>query len=400
MSEKIIVNVASYKRIESLVVSLKSIYDQCDEINVCLNNHEGKLPEILFSDKVNLVFTDNSLGDAFKFLYLDRSDGYFFTIDDDLIYPPNYVEYMISKCKEYDNKKIITLHGRSFNDFPILSYYRSATEKYQCLNEVKSDVKVQFGGTGVMCFHTSLMKKSIDQFLYPNMADVWIGKFAKLSGIEIICARHSHGFIKYIPQKTTIHEENYKNDILQTKIVNDLYKVTPITIIIPTYKNTNYIDDCINSVIESTKNLNSEILVGIDGCKETLEYVKSRTYPDNINFYYFEKNVGPYIIKNSLSEIANGENLMFFDSDDIMNEDMVQNAMDSINYCDFVRHSYINFKDVMDENQTNKREFEGGVFTIKKQIFNNLNGFEPWKCEADSEFALRMLKNKYKIKFL
>ena len=398
MYQKRIVNVASYNRIDSLVYSLKSIYDQCDEINVCLNNHSGELPEILFSDKINLVFTDNSLGDAFKFLHLDKSDGYFITIDDDLIYPPDFIDYMISKSKQYDDKKIITLHGRSFHSFPISSYYRSANEKYRCFDEVKQDVKVQFGGTGVMCFHTSLLKKPISDFLYPNMADIWIGKFAKNIGIEIICVEHKKGYIREIPQQTSIYNQYVKEDHLQTKVVNEIYKTNPITVIIPTYKSINYIDECIDSVIESTKNQNVEILVGIDGCKETLEYIKSNIYPDNIKFYYFEKNVGPYVIKNSLSEIANGENLLFFDSDDIMNENMIQNAIDSINHCDFVRHSYVNFKNLFSENKTNKTEFEGGIFTIKKHIFDRMNGFEPWKCEADSEFALRMLKNGYKIK--
>jgi len=40
--EKRIVNVASYNRINSLVKSIESIYDQCDEINICLNNHKWR----------------------------------------------------------------------------------------------------------------------------------------------------------------------------------------------------------------------------------------------------------------------------------------------------------------------------------------------------------------------
>ena len=106
MKENIIVNVASFNRTESLILSLKSIYNQCDIINVCLNNHKGEIPDFLFSPKINLTLTDNSKGDAFKFKFLEESEGYFFTIDDDLIYPINYVEYMINKCKEHKNKKI------------------------------------------------------------------------------------------------------------------------------------------------------------------------------------------------------------------------------------------------------------------------------------------------------
>ena len=53
--EKTIVNVASYNRIDSLVRSLESIYNQCDEINVCLNNHNGEIPDILYRDKVKRI---------------------------------------------------------------------------------------------------------------------------------------------------------------------------------------------------------------------------------------------------------------------------------------------------------------------------------------------------------
>jgi hypothetical protein len=223
MSETIIVNVASYNRIDSLVKSLESIIDQCDIINVSLNSHEGDIPEILYDDKINLILSDNSLGDAMKFYELDKSDGYFLTVDDDLIYPPNYVEYMIAKCKEYGNTKVITLHGRNFNVFPIKSYYAKASERYSCLHHVGKNVSVQFGGTGVMCFHTDLLKLPIDYFKYPNMADVWVGKYCYENNIEILCVRHESGYIGYIPQTTTIYDVESRNDELQTLVANSTF---------------------------------------------------------------------------------------------------------------------------------------------------------------------------------
>jgi len=225
MREKIIVNVASYRRIDSLEKTLESIINQCDEINVILNDFEGGLPPILYNDKVNIFFTDNSLGDAFKFLRLSSSEGFFLTIDDDLIYPPNYVDYLVQRCKDYGNSKVVTLHGRNFSNFPIISYYKSATERYSCLNTVSNDVKVQFGGTGVMCFHSSLMKIPINYFQKPNMADVWVGKYCIENNIDIICLKHDIGYIKYIYQKETIFDNESKNDGEQTKIVNSLFVV-------------------------------------------------------------------------------------------------------------------------------------------------------------------------------
>jgi len=223
MSEKTIVNVASYNRIGSLVNTINSIYDQCDEINIFLNDHIGEIPEKLLDSKINLFFSDNSYGDALKFGKLMESDGYYLTIDDDLIYPPNYVNYMVSRCKEYSNKRVITLHGRNFPSFPINSYYNSYSENYHCLKPQTKNVLVQFGGTGVMCFHTNLMKIPINFFLYPNMADIWIGKYCIENNIEIICITHSGDFLKYQPQKSTIYDTESKSDGIQTKIINEIF---------------------------------------------------------------------------------------------------------------------------------------------------------------------------------
>ena len=224
MNERIVVNVASYKRTESLIRTLESIINQCDEINVALNDHYmEEIPDFLHHKKINLFFTDNSIGDAFKFLNLEKVDGYYFSLDDDLIYPPTYVSDTIKRCKEFNNKKVVTYHGRNFSSFPISSYYRSASERYACLTKVKNDVKVQFGGTGVMCFHTSLIKIPIDYFKNANMADVWIGKYCIENNIEIICLKHDEGYMKYIPQKSTIYNEESKSDKIQTDLVNGLF---------------------------------------------------------------------------------------------------------------------------------------------------------------------------------
>lgn len=225
MRDKVIINVASYGRVDSLIKTLESIINQCDVINVALNDHYDKeIPLFLYNPKINIFFTDNSFGDAFKFMDLTKSENaYFFTIDDDLIYPSNYVEYMISKSKEYNDSKVITLHGRNFSKFPISSYYRSASDRYSCLGTVNKDVKVQFGGTGVMCFHTNLMKIPLDYFKMPNMADVWVGKYCIENNIDIICVKHDTGFIKYTPQKETIYDNHSRKDTTQTMIVNSIY---------------------------------------------------------------------------------------------------------------------------------------------------------------------------------
>lgn len=223
MSEKRIVSVASYKRINSLVKTIESIYDQCDEINIFLNDHEGEIPSKFFDKKINLYFSDNSYGDALKFAKLMESDGYYLTIDDDLIYPPNYVDHMIMRCKEFSNERVISLHGRKFDKKPIKSFYNSYVEFYHCLRHQKRDAFIHFGGTGVMCFHTSLMKIPITYFEHPNMADVWVGKYCIENNIDVLSIAHEKDFLTYQPQTTTIYDTHSNSDDIQTKIVNGTF---------------------------------------------------------------------------------------------------------------------------------------------------------------------------------
>jgi|688.fasta_scaffold38875_7 glycosyltransferase involved in cell wall biosynthesis len=392
--DKKIVNISSFGRIGSLEKTLESIYNQCDEINLCLNDKITELPDFLLQPKINLYITDNSKGDAFKFMFLETKNGYYLTIDDDLIYPPNYVNFMVDKCKEYNNKKIITLHGRSFYNFPIKSYYNSKAQRFYYNEKVLDDVKVQFGGTGVMCLHTSLLKKSINDFLLPNMADVWIGKFAKENNIDIICVKHEKSFIKSIPQLKTIYDDSKNNDLNQTKIVNKIYDLNTISIIIPTYNNIEYLDESLNSIINSGKNHNIEILVGIDGCQKTLDYVKQKTYPEFVKFHYFNSNNGPYDIKNTLTKISNSEKIIFFDSDDIMTDTTIDEVVVNLGRYDLVRLKY---KEIRDNKTSDKTNFHEGAIGINKNIFLSMNGFEPWMCAADSDFLGRLYKKKPRI---
>jgi len=226
MKKTKIFNVATYKRDPFLLKTIESIYNQADVINIALNSHTEK-PKELIDGKINLFITDNSIGDGFKFLRMEESDGFFFTIDDDLIYPKNYSEYMIEKYMEYGNKNVITLHGRSFNSFPITSYYRGNKTSYRCLGDVHSDINIQFGGTGVMLIHTDLFKLPITYIKHANMADIWIGNYCYENNINIMCVKHSSTFLKYQSDvgTNTIHDKTAFSDKLQTDIVNKIWKV-------------------------------------------------------------------------------------------------------------------------------------------------------------------------------
>jgi len=67
--DKKICNISSYNRKSTLLKTIDSIYPHMDVINVALNSYD-EIPSELIDDKINLVITDNSKGDAYKFLFL------------------------------------------------------------------------------------------------------------------------------------------------------------------------------------------------------------------------------------------------------------------------------------------------------------------------------------------
>lgn len=399
--DKVIYNIASYKRADTLIKTIESIYNQCDIINVTLNDYK-EIPLELYDKKINLFISDNDKGDAYKFYNLINSNGYYLTIDDDLIYDKNYTQYMIGKIEEYNRKSIITIHGRNFQSFPISNYYTRDVTVYHFRHEMVNDKKVQFGGTGVMGFHTDLFKINMDYFQYANMADVWIGKYAKENDIQIICTKHDKDFVKQLSFDESIYTTDFNNDEKQTKLVNNCYNKTQISIIVPTYNNIEYIDECLDSIVKSSKDYDYEILVGIDHCEKTLSYVKGKEFYGNIRFFYFEKNVGPYVIKNTLSKLSNCDILLFFDSDDIMCKTMVETIIPLQKNNDFVKPMSLDFKHgnnpyIMNLKPTNT--YGEGVFSINKELFLSMNGFEGWRCAADSDFMGRLYKNKRTFKY-
>lgn len=169
-----------------------------------------------------------------------------------------------------------------------------------------------------------------------------------------------------------------------------------LSVVIPTFNNVDYLEECIKSVIDSCKECcDFEILLGIDNCYDTLYFVGNSDLLKNkyTKLFFFSKKVGPYIIRNSLAKITKYDNILFFDSDDVLMKNTVKILMEKFFDKEILKYKFYNFvhgKDYNDiENLTLSSMFSHGSFLIKKQKFVEMNGFFGWKCGADAEFDNR-----------
>jgi len=161
-----------------------------------------------------------------------------------------------------------------------------------------------------------------------------------------------------------------------------------ISIIVTAYKMKKYIKEALDSISNQTwfkNNNNYEILVGVDNCYETLSYLHSiMNEYNNIRVFMMKSNKGTYITTNTLMTIAKYDNLLRFDSDDVMYPFMIEFLMNNIENFDLLRFQMQNFGN---DNQTT---LAYGQIMMKHEIFDLFGGFMPWPCFGDAEFILRI----------
>ena len=103
-----------------------------------------------------------------------------------------------------------------------------------------------------------------------------------------------------------------------------------ISIIVPIYNVENYLEKCIESILNQTYK-NIEIILIDDGSKDNSKNIcKKYVDYDNRVKYYYKENGGLSSARNYGIEKSKGNYLMFIDSDDYIDSDMVEKLYDAI----------------------------------------------------------------------
>lgn len=165
-----------------------------------------------------------------------------------------------------------------------------------------------------------------------------------------------------------------------------------VSIIVSAYAAADYLKDCLSSINNQTyfEDFNDyEILVGIDGCSSTLaEVSKFKETIRNLKVLWFPTNSGPYLVFNTLISLSKFQVISIFGADDIMEENFIEHNISLLKNksCVFARGA--NFNHPNKEEIT--REYNpDGVITFNRPDFLSVNGFEKWRCGADSDLKVR-----------
>ena len=213
-------------REDSMIDAALSIVNQVDHLHIYLNDYKD-IPDV----KTDRITFHNApvgdLGDSGKFYGKQYPHESYFSIDDDLIYPSDYVEVTLNHLKVYP---IISYHGRVMKPALIQTYYGNGLQQsYHMGSNIDNFYPVHIGGTGVMA-----QRKNNFSYLdckEPNMSDIWFGLYAQYNKMPIVVAPHSKEWIQLTDKinhsKDTICAQYRRNDKIQTDAFNSIIYHNP-----------------------------------------------------------------------------------------------------------------------------------------------------------------------------
>jgi len=177
------------------------------------------------------------------------------------------------------------------------------------------------------------------------------------------------------------------------KVVN-VYRIHHVNVprsvsfIVPAWKSAEFLEECLDSI--QMQRCSKEILLGIDRCPETLAKLNEiRHKYENLKVYWFRQNCGPYVIKNTLAQIAKTGLLCFIDADDILNSNYCDVALSHIKKKSMFRCRFTNFY-IDEPNKLEVSNFEAyGQILINKDDFLAINGYWGVRVGADQDFVHR-----------
>jgi len=192
-----------------------------------LENQTVKPYDMIIYDNA-IEQTDLTDNGKFFGLIIYKEPVYYFTVDDDLIYHPTYIERTIEAIEKYNC--IVTYHGRILKGEG-LHYYRGH-KNFRCLDTELRDIQLDVCGTGVTAFRTDYFNPAgIHRSADLKMSDLVFSLEAAKQGKRIMHLAHNKGFIKYqdIPVHQTIHGQLVNKCDRQGELADEIYRLRRCT---------------------------------------------------------------------------------------------------------------------------------------------------------------------------
>lgn len=221
-SEKIVVaGMATMpSRRDSFQFALDSILPQVDRLYLFLDRFEK--PHKLSDTRV-IVLNSETHGDLrangkFLGLTIQKGDFYYFSVDDDIIYPSDYVSNMIDFLNKSKAPIIAGIHGSILNKE--FNQYQTDRKILHRSMGLRQPVKLDVLGTCTVGFRSSTIQFDVRRWPTINMVDLNFAIECERRKIMRYSIPRQPGWIQCIEecQKDSIFHQLRQNDSQQTKL--------------------------------------------------------------------------------------------------------------------------------------------------------------------------------------
>lgn len=182
-------------RVRLLREAFNSIYWQVDEVYIYLNNFV-EVPEFLNRPKVRIFRSQDHYDykDVGKFFALRQlKQGILVTIDDDILYPPDYVSTMLSHLAATNFQAVVGVHGFQLARLPKSFFDR---HMFHFRRKVDSVAFASVLGTGTTVFDIENVGITFDDFTSYGMADIHFAAHLKKRQIPALVVSRPAEWLK------------------------------------------------------------------------------------------------------------------------------------------------------------------------------------------------------------
>jgi hypothetical protein len=199
---------------------------QVDSVQIALNyrlkENWLELLQRRYKIPVTEVWHGNSLQDGSRFINAHAKPGYCLVCDDDIIYPPDFVETMVNWHTAVGG--FITVMGKVLKPRPLQSYYKGWAQNFRTFDKIDQLQRVDIPGCCGIMWHTKEVLLSHYDMEIPN-SDVVVGVHAMQRNIPCHVIPHAADWLTNLmpelPKDTlSIFGKYRKNDKIQTDYIN------------------------------------------------------------------------------------------------------------------------------------------------------------------------------------
>lgn len=156
---------------------------------------ESLLPQV---DRLIVSF-GHEKGDQVKFERCEDAHGvYILGVDDDLVYPPDYVDTIISGLNEYGDGAVVGFHGFTIGPDG------NRTASYSPIRGLDERVFVDVLGAGACGFYSDMLPLAARDFPTKNAAMYWAAVKAAKLGLPRVVLPHPDRWFTYIEHRQTM----------------------------------------------------------------------------------------------------------------------------------------------------------------------------------------------------